>query len=362
MGEISLGKAAVLSITIATICSLLTGLLIIKISPTVPSIIINETPEEVVVTSVFDDIIDSVVHIKVTWDAVLGSAPRTGSGMIIDKEGHILTNHHVVEKAKEVEVSLSTGEVVEAEVVGTDLITDIAVLKISPPRKLKPVRIGDSDTIKPGQMAIAIGNPYVLENTITVGIVSAVNRTLTSDGYKIKGVIQTDAAINPGNSGGPLLNSKGEVIGINSAIFTISGGFEGIGFAIPINTAINVAKQLIEKGKVIRPWLGITGTDLTENLIEAFDVPVNEGALIMEVVPDGPADRAGLRGTKSTPFEKDFVLGDIIVGINGQKIENMDKLIEVLFGMKVGQEVEVEYIREGKKFKTKVKLGERPIL
>lgn len=369
-------RIAVLSVAIAVVSSLVTGAMIltfggIYLQPELPPsaereiILINETlAQETIVAAVFEDVRDSVVHITTVseeWD-IFGVVPRerTGSGMIINASGYILTNNHVVEGAKGVKVTLSNGDVWEAEVIGTDLLTDTAVIKIEPTYELKAVKLGDSNTIVPGQLAIAIGNPYVLENTVTVGIISAVNRTLSSDGYKIHGVIQTDAAINPGNSGGPLLNSKGEVIGVNTAIFTVTGGFQGIGFAIPINTVKEVARELIERGKVIRPWLGITGRDITEDMVEVLDLPVSKGALIMEVVAGGPADKAGLRGTKSQPWEEDFVLGDIIIGIAGQEVENMDQLVMALFEHEVGETIEITYIREGEERTAQITLGERP--
>jgi S1-C subfamily serine protease len=377
MGEsTNFWKIAVLCVAIAVTSSIIASAVTITLEevylkryPTTQIereiVLVNDTlSQEAVVTSVFNKVKDSVVHIIcVRREAGLfgiQETESTGSGMIIDPSGIILTNEHVVENANEVEVILSNGDEFEADVIGTDLITDIAVIKIDPPYPLKPVTLGDSDKIVPGQLAIAIGNPYVLENTITVGIISAVNRTLSSNGYKIHGVIQTDAAINPGNSGGPLLNSKGEVIGITNAIFTVSGGFQGIGFAIPINTAKKVADELVKRGKVVRPWLGITGTDLTEELARSLRLPIKKGALIMDVVPGGPADKAGLRGTISQPFEEDFVLGDIIVGIDDKEVDDMDTLIEILFQKKVGETVEVKFFREGEILKTKVTLGERP--
>jgi|Deesub1362A_J573_1020465.scaffolds.fasta_scaffold00005_117 S1-C subfamily serine protease len=329
-------------------------------------ILVNESlSQEAIVSAIFEQVKDSVVHIVSVgeFENIFGikeKSERTGSGMIIDSSGLILTNQHVVEDADEVRVILSNGDEWKAEVIGADLVTDTAVLKIDPSYDLKPVILGDSDNIVPGQISIAVGNPYVLENTITVGVISAVNRTLSNDGYKIYGVIQTDAAINPGNSGGPLLNSKGEVIGITSAIFTVSGGFQGIGFAIPINTAKQVAEELIERGKVIRPWLGITGRDLTEELSETLGIPITSGALVIEVEPGGPAYKAGLKGTESSPFEEDFILGDVIVEIAGEKISSMDDLIEVLFKKQVGERIEIKYWREGEIYTTEVILGERP--
>jgi S1-C subfamily serine protease len=210
-------------------------------------------------------------------------------------------------------------------------------------------------------MAIAIGNPYGLDNTVTVGVISAVNRSLlSSNNYIIKGIIQTDAAVNPGNSGGPLLNSRGEVIGINSAIVSTTEGFQGIGFAIPINTARDIAFELIEEGKVVRPWLGITGLSITPDISKRYNLTVESGVLIIDVVEGGPAEKAGLQGTKSRDDREDFVMGDIITEMDGQKLETIDELIDVILAHRVGEQVEVKYLRDGIEETVEVRLGERP--
>jgi S1-C subfamily serine protease len=256
---------------------------------------------------------------------------------------------------------LSTGEEVDADIVGVDPNTDLAIIKIDPPRMLTVAKLGDSSKIGPGQMAIAIGNPYRLDNTVTVGVISAVNRTLTVEGnYRIKGVIQTDAAINPGNSGGPLLNSKGEVIGINTAIITTTEGFQGIGFAIPINLAKEVSSELIEKGKVVRPWLGITGMDLTEDIAESLNLTVTKGVILVDVMEGGPADNAGLKESKSYLEGSDFILGDIIIEIGGEPTDTIDDLIEIKLEYEVGETVEVKYVRDNEVRTTQVTLGESP--
>jgi len=283
----------------------------------------------------------------------------TGTGFIVRSDGYIVTNNHVVSGANSVKVILSNGKEYEAKIVGTDPMTDTAVIKINA-RGLKPVIMGNSDKVKPGQIVIAIGNPYRLDNTVTLGVVSALNRTIeTEEGYKINGVIQTDAAINPGNSGGPLINMNGEVIGINTAIYTTTGAYQGIGFAIPINTVKKVVSEIIEKGKVTRPWLGITGRDVDPELAEAFGIPIDYGALIIDIVKDGPAYKAGLRGTivKNGLI---YSLGDIIVKFDGKKIDSMDTLIEAIQAHDVGDEVEIEYLRNGIYNKVTLRLGERP--
>ncbi len=322
------------------------------------------TNEEAVVTSVFAEVKDSVAHVTSTTlerDFFLRPIPveGTGSGVIIDSRGYILTNNHVVENAQKLTVVLANGDEFEATVVGTDIITDLAVIKISAPYALKAARLGNSDELKPGQLAIAIGSPYRLDNTVTVGVISALNRTLeTENNYEIKGVIQTDAAINPGNSGGPLLNARGEVIGINTAIYSPIRGSIGIGFAIPVNTAKKVASDLIERGKVVRPWLGIT-YDSAANYKDTLNLSIAYGALIVGVVKDSPAEKAGLRGSV-VKNNRIVTPGDIIIELGGEKINTTQKLIEALLKYRVGDTVELKYVREGKEYTTKVTLGERP--
>ena len=319
---------------IAVISSAITGLLLLGVGflyleevlsqlqpeQEVRPILQNQTlKQEVAITAIFNDVKDSVVHITsvtVERDFFMRPIPRegTGSGFIISEEGYILTNNHVIKDASELRVTLANGATLEADLVGADPLSDTAVIKIKSNGNLKAVKLGDSNQLSPGQLAIAIGNPYRLDNTITIGVISALNRTLeTEENFVIHGVIQTDAAINPGNSGGPLLNSKGEVIGINTAIYSPIQGSVGIGFAISINTAKKVAEDLIEKGKVVRPWMGITGTTVTEQLAETWETGVNKGVHIIEVVEGGPAEKAGLMGTVSSPGQEDFILGDTII-------------------------------------------------
>ena len=320
--------------------------------------------QDVVVTRIFQETLPSVVHITTERNATGFSHPvpieGTGTGIIIRDDGYILTNDHVVENASRIIVVLHTGEEYEAKLVGTDPMTDIAVIKI-PASNLKPARLGNSSQLKPGQLAIAIGNPFRFDNTVTVGVISAINRTIeASRGYKIRGIIQTDAAINPGNSGGPLINSHGEVIGVNTAIFTTSEGFQGIGFAIPINTAKEVAESIIEKGKVIRPWMGITGVDLTPQLAEELNLSIKQGAIVIDVTPGSPAEEAGLQGSEGVPGEESFRLGDIIVEMAGIEIKNMDDVINVVLMHKIGDTIEVKYYRNGEFNVTYITLGERP--
>ncbi|MEE8358737.1 MAG: trypsin-like peptidase domain-containing protein [Candidatus Hydrothermarchaeales archaeon] len=325
--------------------------------------------KENTVINVYDRIGPSVVHITTTTlstDFFMRDIPQegVGSGIILTVDGYILTNAHVVEDAEKVEVTLSDGEVAFAEIVGKDPTTDIAVVKIKPKSKLSPAVLGDSDSLRVGQSAIAIGNPFGLDNTITVGVISALNRTLRSrNNFEIQGIIQTDASINPGNSGGPLLNSNGEVIGINTAIFSPIKGSIGIGFAIPINSAREVAEALITHGKVIRPWLGITGYTITEHTSEVLDLPVKSGIIIASVVEGGPADIAGLKGGEDLTVVGSRAIvvgGDIITKFGEKEVNTMDELVEAILEREAGDEVKIEYRRNDKKGDTTVKLKERP--
>ncbi len=329
------------------------------------------TSEEQVVIRVYKEVSPAVVHITSTalvYDFFFNVVPQrgTGSGFLIDDKGHIVTNNHVVEDARSLEVTLADGSKVPARLVGRDPSNDLAVIKIDVPReKLHIVRLGDSAELQIGQMAIAIGNPFGLDRTVTRGVISSLGRTLRAEnGREIRGIIQTDAAINPGNSGGPLLNSRGEVIGINTAIFSPSGGSVGIGFAIPVNTAKRLVPQLITKGRVSHPWLGIAGLTLSPELSRALDLPVKEGVLVVQVSPQSPASQAGLRGGRQRVRVGNRILpigGDIIVGIDGRKIEGMDKLLAYLEDTKrVGERVELEVIREGQRVKLTATLGELP--
>ena len=254
-----------------------------------------------------------------------------GSGFIIDKAGYVVTNHHVIENADEIEVILENEKVYAAKIIGRDPNIDIALIKIKSDDDFAVVKIGDSDSLKIGQWVVAIGNPFGLENTVTAGIVSAKGRILEAGPYD--DFIQTDASINPGNSGGPLLNMDGEVIGINTMIFA---GGHGIGFAIPVNLAMDVVAQLKESGEVTRGWLGVSIQDVPNDLAEYFDIEENKGALVADVVAGDPADMAGIRPK------------DIIVAVNGQKVENSRELLRLVAGLNVGEKAAVKVLRDGK--------------
>ena len=267
-----------------------------------------------------------------------------GSGFIIDKEGYIITNNHVIEGADEIRVKLSDQEEFEATIVGKDKKTDIALIKIAPPPGLPVVTLGDSDSLKVGEWVMAIGNPFGLDQTVTVGIVSAKWRKLGMGPYE--DFIQTDAAINQGNSGGPLFNTRGEVVGVNTAIFSPSGGNIGIGFATPINLAKSVVKQLKEKGRVVRGWLGVIVQTVTPDLAKSFGLDQKEGALVADIDASGPAAAAGIRK------------GDIIVAFNGNPIKEMDQLPLLVAQTPVGSKGELTIIRDGKKISKAVEIGE----
>ncbi len=329
------------------------------------------TVEEEIIIGIYRTVSPGVVHITSTvlsQDFLLRVVPErgTGSGFIVDDRGYILTNTHVVEKSDSLEVTLPDKSKVPAKLIGRDPNNDIAVIRVTAPReKLTPLKLGDSDQLQVGQMAIAIGNPFGLDRTVTRGVVSALGRSLKADtGRQIRNVIQTDAAINPGNSGGPLLNSRGEVIGINTAIFSPSGGSVGIGFAIPVNTAKKLLPHLIARGRASHPWLGISGSDVTPSLARTLSLPVKEGVMIAQVAPGGPAARAGLRGSQRRVRVGNFMMnvgGDIIQALDGQKIAGVDDLTAFLDDHKNGGvDFQVDILRDGKPPTVTVRLGELP--
>jgi serine protease Do len=266
-----------------------------------------------------------------------------GSGFILDKEGYILTNNHVVEGADEVKVKLSDGRESKAKVIGRDPKTDLALIKIDADKSLVPLPLGDSDRLEVGDWVVAIGNPFGLGNTVTAGIVSAKYRQIGMGSYD--NFIQTDASINPGNSGGPLINTAGEAIGINSAIFSQSGGSVGIGFAIPVNMAKSLLPQLKE-GKVTRGWLGVMIQKITPDLKEKLNLKDERGALVADVVSGGPADKAGIKR------------GDVILTFNGNELRESSQLPYLVGSTPVGQVAKVEVIRKGEKQSFEVKIAE----
>lgn len=292
-----------------------------------------------------------------------------GSGFVWDDQGYIVTNHHVVAGATQIEVEFADGQTVEAEIIGSDPNSDLAVIKIDPSvTALSPLSLGDSEVLQVGQLTIAIGNPFGQEFTMTSGIVSAVGRTIRGGNgfYSIPQAIQTDAAINPGNSGGPLLNRNGHVIGINTQIISRSGGSSGIGFAVPINIAKEVIPALIAGETYEYAWLGISGVAINEEVADLMDLPTGtEGAIILEAAEDGPADQAGLHGSDKTLENNGQTFrfgGDVITAIDGQPVDDMDDLISYLVNeTRPEQRIVLSIIREdGEEMEVEVTLGVRP--
>lgn len=287
----------------------------------------------------------------------------TGSGFVLDEQGFILTNAHVVQGASEVIVTFGENNEVEAELVGADPSTDLAVLKVDPSEaELRPLELGDSGKVEVGDPAIAIGNPFGFDRTVTTGIVSALQRQIEApNGFGIDNVIQTDASINPGNSGGPLLDAAGRVIGINSQIATGgSSGSVGIAFAVPINTAKEVVPKLKEDGEIKRAFLGVTTATVSERIAEDLNLPAKQGALVQEVVEDGPADRAGLRGGRTRTEEGLTIGGDLIVKVEDREIADSQDVADAVLEFSPGDTVTIEFFRGDRRETANVKLGERP--
>lgn len=290
-----------------------------------------------------------------------------GSGFIYDSAGYIVTNHHVIEGALDIQVTLFSGEELPAEVVGSDLYSDLAVLKVEAPAELlPPVELGDSDLVQVGQRAIAIGNPFGFQHTVTAGFVSSVGRVIQQEtGYSIPYMIQTDAAINPGNSGGPLLDSRGRVIGVNTLLYSQTGTSAGVGFAIPVNLVKRVVPALISRGYYEHAWLGVSGISLNRRVAEAANLPYTRGALVETVRPDSPAEKAGIRGgthAVEVPgyLEPVLIGGDVITAFDGYPINSFDDLISRLENSSPGQTVTLTVMRDDKSLRIKVTLGRRP--
>jgi putative serine protease PepD len=319
---------------------------------------------------VYEKVADGVVNITSTamqLDFFFNAFPTqgSGSGSIIDTKGHILTNHHVVADAQKLEVTLADGSKWPGKLVGSDPDNDLAVIKIDASReKLKVISMGDSRNLRVGQKVLAIGNPFGLQRTLTTGIISSLGRTIRSAvGTLIEDVIQTDAAINPGNSGGPLLNSDGEIIGINSAIISPSGGNVGIGFAIPVNTAKRVVPELLTKGYVTYPWIGATIQSLIPEIAKYRKLKIERGAMIAEVVKDGPADKAGLKGGNQRVQVGNMIVlvgGDIVVKADQHDVKTNDELIRYIREKKPGDTILLKVFRKDAFIDVKVTLGERP--
>ena len=310
----------------------------------------------------------NITKIVVEYDFFLTpvASPGTGSGVILDLDGHVLTNQHVVDNAQggTVEVTLPDQTQYHARVVGEDRQTDLAVVKLvdAPRDRLHPVPLGDSVSLKVGQKVLAIGNPLRLQNTLTVGIISSLGRRIkTEGGDLVENVIQTDAAINPGNSGGPLLNSAGEMIGINTAIFTLGGGSIGLGFAIPASTIRRIAPELIRHGRVIRPSLGIDGYELSPELARALSLPVTRGILVTRIIRGGSADQAGIRGASQALLlynARLLVGGDVLTEVEGKAVSSLEELRLALEDRKPGESVNVTLYRGSTRMEKSVQLSE----
>jgi S1-C subfamily serine protease len=322
--------------------------------------------EEQINIAVYKKVVPSVVNITstaVSFNFFYGLMPQKGqgTGFVIDREGHILTNYHVVEGARLVEVTMHDRKKYRADVVGLDQAHDLAVIKIDAPN-LTPAVLGDSRGLSVGQFVYAIGNPFGLNGSMTRGIVSSIRSIETPEGALIDEAIQTDAAINPGNSGGPLLNSRGEVVGINSMIATGGAGQSaGVGFAIPINTAKAVLNDLVTQGRVRRPSLGVRALPIGPELASELGLPSDYGVLIMQVVPGGAAERAGLRGGNQQAYLGNTPIltgGDLIVAIDGQQIEDLQDIGRAMNSHRAGDNVTLTIFRGKQKMEVKLTLGE----
>lgn len=318
---------------------------------------------------VYDQVNASVVNITniaVTFDFFLNPIPSqaSGSGSIISKKGYILTNNHVVKDSDRLIVTLSDGSKWPAELVGADPITDLAIIKIDvPAEELTVIPMGRSDRLRVGQKVLAIGNPFGLERTLTTGIISAIRKRIKTDDLEMEEVIQVDASINPGNSGGPLLDSDGMMIGINTLIFTPSGGSVGIGFAVPIDTVTRNLNELITKGYVAYAWLGIETQTLNQKVAEILNLPVEHGVMVARIARGGPGHRAGIKGgTRRVEIGNAIMIvgGDIIVAVDGQVVTSSREFHEIMRLNKPGDSIKLSIWRNGKKKTLSVKLGERP--
>ena len=345
-------------------------LLVVLFVVSVHSLGIAETEDEENNISIYRRVGPGVVNITsvvIERDFFLNPVPRegAGSGSIIDTDGHILTNHHVVRDSTRLEVTLSDGSKWPARFVGADPDNDLAVIKIdAPTEKLTVIPTGDSSKLEVGQKVLAIGNPFGLQQTLTTGIISSLGRSIRSvGGVLIQDLIQTDAAINPGNSGGPLLDSKGKIIGINSAIISPTGASVGIGFAIPIQTAKRILPELIEKGYVSYPWIGATVYSLIPEFARFLGLSVERGAVIGEVVQGGPVDKAGLKGGHRRVLVGNSMIlvgGDVIAEVDGEKVSSSDDLMAMIRDHRPGDQVKLKVLRNGKFLHVTVTLGEKP--
>jgi S1-C subfamily serine protease len=345
--------------------------LVVVLTPTPlpPSLLAEASAAQQTAVNIYKRVSPSVVHIAVEGASILDSG--TGSGFVYDRQGHIVTNNHVIARGRNIIVTFSDDTRARAEVMGTDPGTDLAVITVTVPEPLLvPVALGDSDRLEVGEQAIAIGNPFGFERTMTVGVISSLGRVVPQEnngGYRfsLANLIQTDAAVNPGNSGGPLIDIQGRVIGVNSLIFSETGVNSGVGFAIPVNTVKRIVPALIADGQYAHPWLGISGQDIDNLLADSLTLPVQRGILVQTAFQNGPAGQAGLLGG-GQEIEVEGTLrivrvgGDIIVGIDGQSVGGMDDLITYLESRRVGDKVVLTVVRENQEQDIPITLGERP--
>jgi len=331
--------------------------------------VLSSSKSNLTLIELFEKSEEGVVKIKVERIGSVTDTGGVGSGFVYDNLGHIITNAHVVDGADKATVTFLDGSQYNAEIIGKDKFTDIAVIKVSEkPRLLHPLEIGDSSLLQVGEQVAAIGNPFGLSGSMTSGIVSQIGRLIAAQdsGFSIPDVIQTDAAINPGNSGGPLLNMRGQVIGINTAIQSITGEFVGIGFAVPSNTVSKIVPTLIEEGKYPHPWIGISGKDIDPDLARVLDLKQAKGFLVITVVDGSPADKAGLKGVSQTQVingEEYPADGDIIIWVDDIEVRKIsDILIHLQREKSVGDEMVLGILRDGDFMHLTLKLVERPDL
>ena len=333
------------------------------------SIAIAEVPplysESLSLIEIFEKSEPGVVRVNVQRDETIEGIGGIGSGFVFDKKGHIITNAHVVKDAVKVVVTFLDGRSYNAEIIGTDEFTDLAVIKVNADLVLlHPLSIGDSSNLKVGEQIAAIGNPFGLSGSMTSGIVSQLGRLLPGEVYSIPDVIQTDAAINPGNSGGPLLNMRGEIVGINTAIQSATGEFTGVGFSIPSQTVAKIVPTLIEKGEYKHPWIGISGRDIDPDMANVLNLKDAIGFLIITVVDDSPASNAGLIGSDKTIKVEGVnypIGGDVILSVDGIEVRKIDDiLIHLQRAKTVGNEMILEILRDGRTTNVTIVLQERP--
>ncbi|MBS3923438.1 MAG: trypsin-like peptidase domain-containing protein [Nitrosarchaeum sp.] len=337
-----------------------------KSIPSAAGTTITDYSKKLSLIEIFEKSEPGVVRINVQREEQSNGTSGVGSGFVFDKQGHIITNAHVIKNVKKVVVTFLDGRSYNAEIVGSDQYTDIGVIKVNADLSLlQPLPLGDSANLKVGEPIAAIGNPFGLSGSMTSGIISQLGRLLPSGaGYSIPDVIQTDAAINPGNSGGPLLNMRGEIVGINTAIQSTTGEFTGVGFAVPSQTLAKIVPKIIVDGKYTHPWIGIAGRDIDPDLAKVLNLNDAVGFLVITVVDNSPAAKAGIHGSNET-VEVDGIKypigGDIILSVDGNQVRKIDDiLIHLQRAKSVGDEMMLEVLRDGRTTNVTITLDERP--